>query len=92
MYAVLSDSTAGYDRGAKFAAYRQILALQEYVLIDVEARRLEIFRRQPGNEWLLHDYTGEPVCRFDSVDLQLDMSTVFEDVDSGAAEQTPIPN
>jgi Uma2 family endonuclease len=82
---VLSDSTAAYDRGAKFAAYRQIAALQEFVLIDIAARRVEVFRRQAGNEWLLHDYTGEPNCHFDSVTLTLEMGTVFEDVDTAEA-------
>lgn len=79
---VLSDSTAAYDRGAKFASYRQIPELQEYVLIDIAARGVEVFRRQPGNEWLLHDYAGEPDCRFDSVKLTLGLATVFEDVDT----------
>ena len=83
---VLSSSTAAYDRGAKFAAYRQIAALQEYVLIDIEARRVEIFRRQAGNEWLLHDYAGEPSCHFESVQLTLNMQTVFEDVDANTDE------
>jgi Uma2 family endonuclease len=79
---VLSDSTAAYDRGAKFAAYRQIAALQEFVLIAIDARRIEVYRRQPGNEWLLHDYTGESACQFDCVALKLDVATVFEDVDN----------
>lgn len=87
---ILSDSTAAYDRGAKFAAYRQIAALQEYVLIDVEARRVEVFRRQPGNEWLLHDYAGEATCVFDSVQLTLPMETVFEDVEDKALEETEV--
>jgi len=80
---VLSSSTAAYDRGDKFASYRQIAELQEYVLIDIEAKRVEIFRRQTGNEWLLHDYGGEPSCHFNSVQLTLNMAAVFEDVDTG---------
>ena len=79
---ILSDSTAAYDRGAKFAAYRQIAALQEYVLVDIDSRRVEVFRRQAGNEWLLHDYAGEPTCHFESVKLTLEMVTVFEDVET----------
>lgn len=66
----------------KFAAYRKIAALQEYVLVDIDARRVEVFRRQSGNEWLLHDYTGESTCHFASVQLTLDMGRVFEDVDT----------
>ena len=80
---VLSSSTAAYDRGGKFANYRQITELQEYVLIDIETRRVEVFRRQAGNEWLLHDYAGETSCHFNSVQLTLKMATVFEDVDTG---------
>ncbi len=33
---ILSLSTEAYDRGNKFAAYRQIEALQEYVLVSLE--------------------------------------------------------
>lgn len=78
---ILSPSTAAYDRGAKFATYRQIAELEEYVLIDTETRHVEVFRRQPANEWLLHDYAGEPACRFESVGLTLEMGRVFEDVE-----------
>lgn len=77
---VLSESTAAHDRGAKFVAYRQIADLQEYALIDIDERRVEVFRRQPGNEWLLHDYAAEAACRFESVGLTLEMERVFEDV------------
>jgi len=79
---VLSASTAAYDRGGKFAGYRQIAELQEYVLVDVEARRVEVFRRQANNVWLFQDYAGAPACEFESVKLTLDMTTVFEDVDA----------
>lgn len=89
---VLSDSTAAYDRGAKFAAYRKIEALQEFALIDIDARRVEVFRRQPGNEWLLHDYTGESSCQFDAVELKLDMTMVFEDVDGDESAPRPQGN
>jgi Uma2 family endonuclease len=59
---VLSDSTAAYDRGAKFAAYRKLDSLHEYLLVDIDARRLELFRREPVG-WVLHEPAGanEPV-------------------------------
>ncbi|MDP2830017.1 MAG: Uma2 family endonuclease [Sulfuricellaceae bacterium] len=72
---------AAYDRGAKFAAYRQIAALEEYVLVDIETRHVEVFRRQPGEEWRLHDYSGEASCRLDAVGLTLTMEQIFEDID-----------
>lgn len=84
---ILSDSTAAYDRGTKFASYRQIVELQEYVLIDIEARRVEVFRRRPGNEWLLHDCAGEPSCHFESIKLTMGMDAIFEDVDTPAGDE-----
>src|SRR5258707_2381932 len=38
---VLSDSTEGYDRGKKFEHYRQILTLQEYLLVGQKEPRIE---------------------------------------------------
>jgi len=50
---VLSPSTEAYDRGAKFAHYRLIPSLQEYVLVSTTAQRIELFTRQPNSaEWL----------------------------------------
>ena len=50
---VLSPSTADYDRGEKFRAYRQAESLQEYALIDPASRCVEVFRRQANDDWLL---------------------------------------
>lgn len=51
---VLSDSTAGFDRGNKFATYRQLPTLAEYVLIDPEQRSVEVFRKNAQGVWELH--------------------------------------
>jgi Uma2 family endonuclease len=41
---VLSQSTKGYDREDKFAAYRTIPTFQEYLLID--QNRIKVSKRQ----------------------------------------------
>lgn len=46
---VLSPSTAAFDRGSKFAHYRQLDSLQEYMLIDTDTPRIEVFRRNAAN-------------------------------------------
>ncbi|HCK82693.1 MAG TPA: Uma2 family endonuclease [Candidatus Competibacter sp.] len=43
---VLSASTAAFDIGDKFAAYRQLDGLREYVLVDQERVRIRIYRRR----------------------------------------------
>ena len=57
---VLSDSTAAYDWGAKFAAYRKLADLSEFLLIDIEHRRLELYRRE-ADHWLM--FETEPDAR-----------------------------
>lgn len=77
---VLSDSTAAYDRGGKFAAYRMLESLQEYVLIDPEQRSLEIFRRLPSNDWLLATGDSARALVLATLDMEIGFDEVFEDV------------
>lgn len=77
---VLSESTAAYDRGAKFAAYRNIDSLEEYVVVDIDRKGVESFRRQDDGRWLLRDFAGGDSCVFESVESTIPMTRVFEDV------------
>ncbi|MEI8574684.1 Uma2 family endonuclease [Methylomonas sp. BW4-1] len=79
---VLSDSTAAYDRGGKFAAYRKLASLQEYLIVDIDARRVECFRRTAENDWLLHDYIGDVDCQLHSLSLSLPLAEIFEDIET----------
>jgi Uma2 family endonuclease len=77
---VLSDSTAAVDRGPKFAAYRQVPSLQEYLLVDIDRRHIELFRRQPEG-WVLHEPAGVPrQLLLSSVNLSLLDADVFGDL------------
>jgi Uma2 family endonuclease len=49
---VLSNSTEKYDRGDKFAQYRQVPSVQEYVLIAQDRPLVERFVRQPADTWV----------------------------------------
>jgi Uma2 family endonuclease len=77
---VLSDSTAAYDRGDKFATYRQLESLQEYALIDPDARRVEVFRRMDSGDWMLMASESDQGLILKSLDFAADLDTVFEDV------------
>lgn len=50
---VPSDSTERYDRGLKFARYRQIESLEEYVLVAQAEPSVEVFRRGADGSWSL---------------------------------------
>jgi Uma2 family endonuclease len=82
---VLSDSTAAFDRGVKFAAYRKLESLLDYVLIDVAAQRIEVFRRNPENRWVLYEYSPGDSLELASLSLNLDVTKLFDDT----LEETP---
>lgn len=52
---VLSPTTESYDRGKKFAHYRQLTSLREYVLVSQDQILVELFTRQ-GDRWLLAEF------------------------------------
>lgn len=77
---VLSDSTEAFDRGGKFAAYRHLQSLKEYVLIDIKARRIECFRRTEKNDWLLHVSENQKSFNLTCLDISIAFDDVFEDI------------
>jgi Uma2 family endonuclease len=50
IFEVLSRSTEAYDRGDKWAAYRQISSLTDYFLVSQSLPRIECYKRQ-GKGW-----------------------------------------
>jgi len=77
---VLSDSTAAFDRGLKFAAYRSLASLREYALIDPEARSIDIFRRTDNDDWLLDLHASARGLVLPSLEFEAATATVFEDL------------
>lgn len=50
---VLSPTTEAYDRGEKFARYRQLKSLSDYILVAQDKACIEHYIRQPGKRpWL----------------------------------------
>ena len=83
---VLSESTAAGDRGPKFAAYRLIPTLQDYLLVDIDARRLELYTRH-SEGWLLRESTpAQPWAELGSIGLRLTLAEAFGDLDEAPAQ------
>ena len=78
---VLSDSTAAYDRGAKFAAYRKLPSLREYAVIDPERLSVDVFRRDSDSgHWVLYPFVAGDEVQCTSVGLSVPMAELYEDV------------
>ncbi len=76
---VLSESTEAKDRGVKFGNYQTIQSLQEYVLISQWEHRVEVFRRSE-KFWLLQTYTTGESLELQSINLQISIDAIYEDV------------
>jgi Uma2 family endonuclease len=80
---VLSPSTASFDRGLKFSHYRSLESLQEYLLIDPNARTTELYRRTPQG-WQRQDPEQDAV-HLQSLGVSLALTDLFEDLDPAQA-------
>ncbi len=80
---VLSPSTEAYDRGVKFAHYRDLESLTDYILVSQDRVLVEHFSRQSikSDEWLLK-VTGDlgGSLRLPSVGCEIDMAFIYENV------------
>lgn len=87
---VLSASTATFDVGDKFAAYQQLDSLQEYVLVDQERIRVQIYRRREGRWWVDSVGPGGRL-RLESVALESPVEALYEDLSEPLAAEAREP-
>lgn len=78
---VLSPSTEAYDRGSKFAHYRKIASLREYLLVAQDQPNIERYVRQGEAAWVLTEAEGlEASMSLESVDCTLSLREVYDKV------------
>lgn len=79
---VLSDGTEAVDPGEKLYNYRRIGALDAYVLVSQEARRVEVYRRRAdANGWSYEVIEGEnAVLTFARPALELPLAAIYDGV------------
>jgi Uma2 family endonuclease len=83
---VLSSSTEAYDRGEKFAQYRQVESLSEYILVAQNCVRVEHYLRQ-GTQWLLTEFSKhDDVLNFVSIGCELSLREIYAKVEFPASE------
>ncbi|MFN7502549.1 MAG: Uma2 family endonuclease [Dolichospermum sp.] len=84
---VLSKSTKGYDRDEKFAAYRTIPTLQEYILIDQYTIHIEQYFKTDNNQWIFSEFTdGNINLNLASISCQMILSDIYDKVDFNIQE------
>ncbi len=79
---VLSPSTEAYDRGQKFAWYRQLPSLREYVLVAQDTICVERFSRDETGGWSSTKVERlEDVMELPALGCRLHLADVYDKVD-----------
>lgn len=77
---VLSDSTEAYDRGEKFAHYRRLPSLREYVLVSQHEPHIEVFRKNEASKWeLAEEGRAGDTVPLTSVECVLSVDEIYAD-------------
>jgi len=79
---VLSHSTADYDQGEKFRAYRSLPSFQEYLLIDQYHPHIDHYIKTAPSEWILREYEDlEDSISLNSLTCTLKLSAIYRNVE-----------
>ncbi|WP_420461162.1 Uma2 family endonuclease [Neolewinella sp.] len=84
---VLSETSAAYDRGEKFSAYRQLPSFREYLLIDSRKLIVETYFREEKDLWRIgNSYDLGQVVRLRSLGINLPLQDIYLNVVFGGGE------
>lgn len=90
IFEVLSPSTEAFDRGEKFARYRSIETLADYVLVSSDQMLVEHYARQPDGRWLLSEYQlPEQAVPLACVGCELPLAEIYERVKFPSVNEAP---
>ncbi len=75
---VLSESTQDYDRGSKFAAYRNLPSLRDYLIVDQYRVLTEHFHRIREDDWNLNvrRHLSDNI-QFDFREIHLELRKIY---------------
>jgi Uma2 family endonuclease len=77
---VLSDSTEAFDRGDKFAYYRTLSSLREYVLVSQKQALIEVFAHDGEGRWVLTVAGPGERLELASIGCTLEVDAVYGDM------------
>ena len=78
---VLSPTTAAGDRSWKFAHYRRLTTLRDYVMLSQYQPFAEHYTRQ-GDQWVLTELSGlDAMLRLPSIGCELPLAAVYERIE-----------
>lgn len=83
---VTSDGTEADDRGEKFAHYRHLPSLREYVIVSHRQQRIEVYRRETAS-WSLREYLPGTLVELSSLEVKLPVVGIYDDPNRAADQR-----
>lgn len=78
---ILSPTTKNYDLGQKFALYREIETLKEYILIDSEKVNVLKYSKNNDDSWLLVEYKSlDDFITINLANIEIQVKDIYENV------------
>ena len=77
---VASPSTCEYDLMGKFARYRLLPTLMEYVLISADHHDLIVHRKLADGQWVVAEATPPETLELKSIDVKIPFAEIFANV------------
>ena len=85
---VLSASTEDYDRGKKFALYRRLDSLCDYLLVAQDRMHIEQYTRQPDSTWRFSE-ADQPDAKIvlAAIECELMLEEIYEKIKFESLDQ-----
>ena len=80
---VISPSTEREDRGRKKFDYFATPSIQQYAIIEQDARRVDLYTRS-GDRWTDEIVESDAVLKLSSIGVEISLDTVYEDTELDA--------
>ncbi|RAM52262.1 MAG: Uma2 family endonuclease [Hapalosiphonaceae cyanobacterium JJU2] len=77
---VFSSATERIYRNEKLMNYRRLNSLQEYVLVCESEIQVEVYHKNRQNKWFVEELEAEDHLKLASVDLEIAIADIYEDV------------
>ena len=82
---VISPSTEREDRGRKKFDYFATPSIQQYAIVEQDARRVDLYTRS-GDRWTDEIVEGDAALTLSSIGVEITLDTVYEDTELDATQ------
>ena len=80
---VISPNTEREDRGRKKFDYFATPSIQQYAIIEQDARRIDLYTRA-GDHWTDEVVEGDAVLNLSSIGVEVSLDVIYEDTELDA--------